>query len=134
MTITATDLEVELITEVSIATNQQIAYTLPARKLTDICKTLPAEAEIKLEFKDNKVILRSGKGRYMMSTLPADDYPAIEINTAVHKVQLKESALKKLIDKTAFSMAQQDVRYYLNGLLFEIKPNQMKIFKFQFTI
>ena len=127
LTITATDLEVELITKVNIDTEQSIAYTLPARKLTDICKTLPNEAEITLEFKENKVILRSGQGRYMMSTLNAEDYPAIEINTAVHNIQMPEHALKKLIDKTAFSMAQQDVRYYLNGLLFEIQQDQIRV-------
>ena len=127
LTITATDLEIELVTKVNIDTKQYIAYTLPARKLTDICKTLPNEAEITLEFKENKVILRSGQGRYMMSTLIAEDYPRIEVNTAVHKIQLKESALKKLLDKTAFSMAQQDVRYYLNGLLFEIQQDQIRV-------
>lgn len=127
LSITATDLEIELKTEISIDTDQNIAYTLPARKLTDICKTLPNDAEISLEFKENKMILRSGHGRYMMSTLRADDYPAIEMNASTQRVQLNESALKKIIDKTSFSMAQQDVRYYLNGLLFEIQQQKIRV-------
>jgi DNA polymerase-3 subunit beta len=115
--VTATDLEIELVTEVAIEHDQTLAYAIPARKLTDICKALPSDAEINLTFKDSKVTLRAGQGRYVLSTLPAADYPTITTDTITERFHVEQGGLRRLLDKTAFAMAQQDVRYYLNGLL-----------------
>lgn len=123
---TATDLEVELTTSTPASAEEEIEFTLPARKLIDICKALPEGAEIILDVAGDKVTLRSGRGRYTMGMLPAQDYPGIEPSAASEELKLPETVLKRLIDKTAFAMAQQDVRYYLNGLLLEITSGRVR--------
>ncbi|MEM6406080.1 MAG: DNA polymerase III subunit beta [Pseudomonadota bacterium] len=126
LTVTATDLEIELVTEVAAEHEQTLAYAIPARKLTDICKALSSDAEISLAFKDNKVTLRAGHGRYVLSTLPAGDYPTITTDAATEQFHVEQASLRHLLDKTAFAMAQQDVRYYLNGLLLAFQPDQIR--------
>jgi len=126
LTITATDLEVELTTSAAVNVSGEAEFTLPARKLIDICKALPEGSDINLELEGEKATLRSGRGRYTMGMLPARDYPSIEPAAASESFRIKESILKRLIDKTAFAMAQQDVRYYLNGLLLEIREGRIR--------
>jgi len=123
---TATDLEVELTTSANATADEEMEFTLPARKLIDICKALPDGAEISLDVSGDKATLRSGRGRYTMGMLPATDYPSIEPSAASEEFSLPESVLKRLIDKTAFAMAQQDVRYYLNGLLLEFTTGRIR--------
>ncbi len=127
LTLNATDLEVELSTTASVddATGDS-EFTLPARKLLDICKALPEEASLAIDVEGDKVTLRSGRGRYTLGTLPAQDYPSIESAKAGDALALPVSVLKRLIDKTQFAMAQQDVRYYLNGLLLEVRPGRVR--------
>jgi DNA polymerase-3 subunit beta len=126
LSVTATDLEVELTTHTDIDVNEETEFTLPARKLTDICKALPDDAKVVLETTDDKATLRSGRGRYTMGMLAARDYPSIDPSTPSETLQIPEAVFKRLIDKTAFAMAQQDVRYYLNGLLLEVRPNYVR--------
>lgn len=126
MTLTATDLEVELTTTMQVANQGQAEFTLPARKLLDICKALPEGADIGLEIEGEKAILRSGRGRYTLGMLPAQDYPSIEPAQASERFALPVGVIKRLIEKTQFAMAQQDVRYYLNGLLLEIRPGRVR--------
>lgn len=126
LTITATDLEVELTTSTSAEVSEEFEFTLPARKFIDICKALPDGAAVTLEVDGDKATLRSGRGRYSMGMLPARDYPAIEPSVASDEFSLPSSVLKRLIDKTSFAMAHQDVRYYLNGLLLEIRSNRVR--------
>lgn len=123
---TATDLEVELTTSGPADGEGEIEFTLPARKLVDIVKALPEGAPLDLEIEGEKAILRSGRARFTMGTLPAQDYPSIEPTAATERLTLPQSALKRLIEKTAFSMAHQDVRYYLNGLLLEVAPGRLR--------
>lgn len=124
--ITATDLEVELTANATAEVSEEFEITLPARKLIDICKALPDGAEISIELDGEKATLRSGRGRYTMGMLPARDYPSIEPTAASERFRLPESVLKRLIEKTAFAMAHQDVRYYLNGLLMEIRSGRVR--------
>lgn len=126
LALTATDLEVELRTETAVQSTGETEFTLPARKLLDICKALPDNATIDLELSGDKATLRSGRGRYTLGTLPARDYPSIDPTTASERFEVPVGVLKRLIDKTQFAMAQQDVRYYLNGLLLEFKPNRLR--------
>ena len=121
--VTVTDLEIELVTAVAAEHEQTLAYAIPARKLTDLCKALPSDTEISLVFKDSKVTLRAGQGRYVLSTLPAEDYPAITTDAVTGQFHVEQASFRRLLDKTAFAMAQQDVRYYLNGLLLAFQPN-----------
>ena len=126
VTLTGTDMEVELITSVANDTKDTIEVTLPARKLLDICRALPEETMVCLEVNKDKVLLTSGKSRFTLSTLPAQEYPAVDVSDSVAQFQIKQKDFKSLLDKTAFAMAQQDVRYYLNGLLLELEHDCLR--------
>lgn len=126
LTITATDLEVEMRTRVAVSCNGELDFTLPARKLIDICRALPEGADIDISVEGERTTIRSGKSRFTLGTLPAQDYPVIEPSAASHRFTLSEGVLKRLIEKTQFAMAQQDVRYYLNGMLLEINGGNVK--------
>lgn len=119
LALTATDLEVELRTQARAVSDGTGAFTLPARKLLDICKALPLDAEITLDVEGEKAVIRSGRSRFTLGLLPAQDYPAIEPSIASQVFGVEERVLNKLIERTQFAMAQQDVRYYLNGLMLE---------------
>ena len=117
--LTATDLEVELQSHVNVAVTETGDITVPARKLLDICRTLPAEAQLDISVKNERALVRSGKSRFTLSTLPATEFPVIDKIKSARKFSMQESALHGLIERTAFAMAQQDVRYCLNGLMLE---------------
>ncbi len=127
ITLTATDLEIEMTTTVEAECSEEGAFTLPARKLMDICKALPSGSELILEISNERATLRSGKSRFSLGMLPAADYPAIEPTPAEQVFTVEERVLKRLIQKTSFAMAQQDVRYYLNGMLFEARPGMIRV-------
>lgn len=126
VTLTATDLEIELVTRIDMMVEQTGEITLPARKLLDICKALPAESEIKLVIKDDKAVLQSGRSRFTLATLPASDFPVLDNIKSGSEFEVAQKTLKEMIEKTSFAMAQQDVRYYLNGLLLEVSPQLLR--------
>jgi DNA polymerase-3 subunit beta len=126
LVMTATDLEVELRTETRVSGQGETELTLPARKFLDIIKALPEGAELSLELGGDKATLRSGRGRYTLGILPAQDYPSIDPAQATESFTLPVRVLKRLIDKTQFAMAQQDVRYYLNGLMLEFTTGRLR--------
>jgi len=118
--VTATDLEVELVARSpvdDISTPGEV--TVPARKLLDICRALPEEATVKVQLDGDRLVLKSGRSRFVLSTLAAADFPVVEDIEANREIRLPQVAIRRLLEKTQFSMAQQDVRYYLNGLLLE---------------
>ena len=101
--------------------------TVPARKLVDICKSLPEGSDIEFSVQDGKVTVKSGRSRFTLSTLPAREFPNVEDSLGTHQLTLKQGQLKRLIDRTGFAMAQQDVRYYLNGMLWELSAKQLRV-------
>ena len=115
--LTATDLEVELQAQVAVPVAEIGDITLPARKLLDICRALPEQAELDISVKKDRALVHSGKSRFTLSTLPASEFPVIDKIKSARKFAIQQDALHKLIERTAFSMSQQDVRYYLNGLM-----------------
>ena len=119
VTLTATDLEVELQTHANVNVIGVGDSTLPARKLLDICRALSDGAEIDITVKEDRAQIRSGKSRYTLTTMPASDFPVVEKIKSARTFQVAQNDLRWLIERTAFSMAQQDVRYYLNGLMLE---------------
>lgn len=126
--LTGTDTEIQIVARVAaeaIETEGQI--TVPARKFLDICRLLPAGAEIKFELQDDKVKLSSGRSRFSLSTLPAEHYPEFNESETEYQFLLSAAQFKKALDKTLFCMANQDVRYYLNGLLLHISNNRLKL-------
>ncbi len=126
LNITATDLELEMRTTSAAQCDDEIDFTLPARKLIDICRALPDGADITINVDDKRATIRSGRSRFTLGTLPAQDYPVIEHTASNHRLSVSENILKRLIEKTHFAMAQQDVRYYLNGMLLEILDGSIR--------
>jgi DNA polymerase-3 subunit beta len=117
--LTATDLEVELQTQASVTVATVGDSTLPARKLLDICRALPEGADIDITVSEDRAQVRSGKSRFTLATMPAGEFPVVDKIKSARVFQIAQSDLRRLIESTAFSMAQQDVRYYLNGLMLE---------------
>lgn len=125
LSITGTDMEVELIATVKADIQSDGEVTVPARKLVDIVRKLPEVSNITFNLEGDKLMVSSGRGRYTLATLPATEFPATDQVETLELVKIQEVDLKKLIEKTAFSMANQDVRYYLNGLLFEFHDGSL---------
>lgn len=127
LSMTGTDLEIELVASVMLdQTVEDNKLTLPAKKLLDICKSLPDGSDISLSLKESQIILKSGKSRFSLAFLSADDFPNLEKWDGEVEFQLTRLELRKLLESTHFSMANQDVRYYLNGMSFEVDNTEIK--------
>lgn len=124
--VVGTDLETEVMTRIDQTAGEDGECTVTARKLYEICRTLPDDAELELTVKEGKAVIRSGRSRFTLQSLPAADFPRVEVDQWENKLQIPQAALHGLLEKTAFAMAQQDVRYYLNGLLLEIEGDRAR--------
>jgi len=127
LSLTATDLEIEMVAGLIAEQSEDFQTTIPARKLLDICKALPEGSAIAFNVDENRVSLNSGRSRFTLSTLPAQDFPGLDEIDEQQSFTIAQKALKSLFEKTSFAMAQQDVRYYLNGILMEISPGKLKL-------
>jgi DNA polymerase-3 subunit beta len=127
LTLTGTDLEVEMIGKVAPELIKSDGIiTVSARKLLDICKSLPDHARVDIEQVNEHLVLRSACSKFKLSTLPSGDFPNIDDSPESFELELSQSSLLKLIEQNGFAMAHQDVRYYLNGMLLEIKGSQLR--------
>lgn len=127
LTLIATDLELEMVSSTQINNQGNDGkVTVPARKLLDICKSLPDDTEIKFELENETISISSGRSRYSLVTLPATDFPNIEQWQGEVDFKIAKSQLLRLIESTHFSMANQDVRYYLNGMSIETENNEIR--------
>ena len=126
LSVTATDMELELIATINVDDATDGDATVPARKLIDICRALPPESSISFQTEDERAVLRAGRSRFTLSTLPAEDYPSFDAVEAETVVKVQQGALKRLIELTQFAMAHQDVRYYLNGLMLEMSADRLR--------
>ncbi len=124
--ITATDLEVELSASVEVAAEEPGEITVPGRKFLDICKALPDGAKVTLSRSGEKVTVKSGRSRFTLSCLEASEFPTVDDVSPRQTLSVPCAELTRLIEKTHFSMAQQDVRYFLNGLLLELKEDKLR--------
>jgi DNA polymerase-3 subunit beta len=128
VTITGTDLEVRLSAVVPGATiASEGSATIPARKLTDIWRSLPDGTTVTIEVEDSRAIVRSGRSRYALATLPASEFPPTEGTAENRETTVSRASLGRLLDQVSFSMAQQDVRYFLNGMLLELTPDHVRV-------
>ncbi len=125
LSVTGTDMEVELIASVEADILAEGEITVPARKLVDIVRMLPDGVSITAVLEGDKLTVSSGRGRYTLATLPATEFPATDQVETLEVVKIQEYKLKNLLDKTSFAMANQDVRYYLNGLLFDFQDGKL---------
>ncbi len=127
LSMTGTDLEVEIVARVQLAeAGDSGELTVPARKVVDICRSLPDDAILQFSEENQRVILKSGRSRFTLSTLPANDFPNVEQGNGDLQFTCEQQDIKRLIDRTGFAMAQQDVRYYLNGMLWEVQEGQLR--------
>jgi DNA polymerase III subunit beta len=128
LSITATDLEVQLIVNVELKDHPHASgeITVQGRKLMDICRTLPEHALIELSYEKNRVIIQSGDSHFSLISLPASDYPPMENSNSELEFTIEQKNLRFLLQRTCFAMAQQDVRYFLNGMLLEINQGLIR--------
>ena len=119
LSVTGTDLEVELVAASQASVQQAGDITVPGRKLLDIFRSLPEKTSVALSTEGERVSVRAGRSRFTLSSLPASEFPLVDEINAQQTLTVAQGEFRRLIDKTHFSMAQQDVRYYLNGLLLE---------------
>ncbi len=125
--LTGTDLEIQIVAKLAVEKFNAGKITIPARKFLDICRLLPNEASITVETKGDKVKVTSAKSRFSLSCLNAEDYPEFSEANLEHHIVLNAKQLKHALDKTIFCMANQDVRYYLNGLMLNISNSKLKL-------
>ena len=102
LSLTATDLEIEQVSNVQQMIDEPGEITLPAKKLLDITKSLPNEAEISIDIDADRAIVKSGRSRFTLTTLPASDFPALDEITSVYEFNVPQNVLKELIEKTSF--------------------------------
>jgi DNA polymerase-3 subunit beta len=126
LAITATDLEVELVATSEVDVQRAGEITVPGRKLLDICRALPEGVEITMSLEGERMTVRARKSRFTLSTLPAAEFPTVDEINADQTLDVPLKELKRLLEKTHFSMAQQDVRYYLNGMLLETSAKSLR--------
>ena len=125
--LTGTDLEVELSTQSSLKSADQDGFcTIPGKKFLDICRSFSDDAEISVLFEDDRAIVTSGRSKFTLSTLPANEYPTLTDWHAEVDFTVQQETLSRLIDATQFSMANQDARYFLNGMKFETEANLLR--------
>lgn len=126
LSLTGTDLEVEMVARTAVEDAQDGEITIPARKLFEIVRALPDGSRVTVSQSGDKVSVQAGRSRFSLASLPANDFPSVDEVEATESVSVPEAALKELIERTAFAMAQQDVRYYLNGLLFDLRDGALR--------
>jgi DNA polymerase III subunit beta len=126
LSVTGTDLEVELVSEATLTVSAPGEVTVPGRKLLDILRAIPEGTNVTLTTEGERIVVRAGRSRFTLSTLPAAEFPLVEDIQAMQVLKLPQKAFRTLIDKTHFSMAQQDVRYYLNGLMLESEGGRVR--------
>lgn len=127
LTITGTDLEVELSSQTQLSSSSANgSFTIPAKKFLDICRTLSDEFEITVTFEEDRAIVQSGRSKFNLTTLPAEEYPNLTDWQSEVDFSLPQNTLRRLIEATQFSMANQDARYFLNGMKFETEGNLLR--------
>lgn len=128
LTLLATDLELQVSTALEGKPGEDFSITVAARKLFDIVRALPDDAKVKLDSKDSQLEVKAGKSKFTLQTLPAADFPRMETSAGVAgEVTLPQKTLKHLLQLVQFAMAQQDIRYYLNGMLLVLDGTTLRV-------
>lgn len=125
----ATDIEIQITARTSLAVASEVsAITVGARKLVDILRALPDGVDVVLQLQEKKLQVKAGKSRFVLQTLPAEDFPRLARPSGeVARFSLSQGALKRHLAMVQYAMAQQDIRYYLNGLLIVVEDRTMKL-------
>ena len=125
----ATDIEIQITAHSELGgAGEAKALTVGARKLLDILRALPEDAEVSLQPQDKRLLVRAGKSRFTLQTLPAEDFPRLAKPAGdVARFALPQKALRRVLALVHYAMAQQDIRYYLNGLLMVVEEERLKL-------
>lgn len=126
LTISATNTEIEIHAFCDLNSSEAVEFTLNARKLVDIVKLIDDGSLIHFELNGNMLHLKANRSHFTLGTLEAGAYPTIQADPGSIKFNIQEKKLKEILFRTAISMAQEDVRYYLKGMLFELRPNSFR--------
>jgi DNA polymerase-3 subunit beta len=127
LALVGTDLEIELQARITPTQIKEMGtITTQAHKLTDICRNLPEGATLEFLIEGSRLVIRSGRSRFSLGTLPANSFPVSDETVGKFEFMIPQNELRKLIENTSFAMAQQDVRYYLNGMLWEIGKKYLR--------
>jgi len=127
--VVATDLEIQISTKQTLEMNSETGtVTVSAKKLQEILRVLPENSRVSLDIQENKLLIKANKSRFSLQTLPSKDFPIIadQLSEAT-KIKIKQGQLKKLLGLVQYAMAQQDIRYYLNGVLLLIEGDQIRL-------
>lgn len=124
--LTSTDMEIEVKATIAATVEEVGTTTLPARKWLDICRNLPDDSDIDVTIKGSRATIYSGKTRFNLATMPSDEFPQVEVVEDAETISFEQKDLKDLIERSYFAMAQQDVRYFLNGLYLELNGNRTR--------
>lgn len=128
LTLLATDIEIQIKTGTEGGGNETTSLTVAARKLQDILRSLPDDAEVSVSFEDKRLIVKSAKSRFNLQTLPAEDFPRMaQSDSGQTNISISQKQFKRQLSLVQYAMAQQDIRYYLNGLLLVVKGNEMRM-------
>ncbi len=126
LTLLATDIEIQIKTSTATASPDKVALTVAARKLQDILRSLPEDSEVSLNLDDKRLQVKAGRSRFNLQTLPAEDFPRMLLSDGNQtSLKLGQKQFKRLLALVQYAMAQQDIRYYLNGLLLVVKGNEV---------
>ena len=125
----ATDIEIQINARSGLASARDArALTVGARKLLDILRALPEDAEVSLQPQDKRLLVKAGRSRFSLQTLPAEDFPRLaKAAGEVARFAMPQKALRRLLGLVQYAMAQQDIRYYLNGLLMVVEGGELKL-------
>ncbi|MBQ60950.1 MAG: DNA polymerase III subunit beta [Gammaproteobacteria bacterium] len=127
LSLTGTDQEVELIARTKTFGCDKVGeITVPARKILDIFRSLPLAASVECDVREGRLFIESGTFKSQLATLPVLDFPSVEMESSDVTFDLAAGALRQLLDKTSFALAQQDVRYFFNGLLLQVEGNLVR--------
>ena len=128
LTLLATDIEIQIKTGTETGGNETASLTVAARKLQDILRSLPEDAEVNLTLEDKRLQVKAGKSRFNLQTLPAEDFPRMAQSDAGQtRIKVSQKQFKRQLSLVQYAMAQQDIRYYLNGLLLVVKDSEMRM-------
>ena len=127
LTLTTTDMEIELRASQSIKTQENLSFTVYAKDLIDIIRKLPEDTIIQFIIEETKIYIKTNKNSFELNSFNHQDFPSLPKTEDSEIINIQRENLKHLIENTSFSMGNQDIRAYLNGLYFEVDQNSVVV-------
>lgn len=126
----ATDLDLQIVeTMAAVSVESPGAITVSAHLLFDIARKLPDGSQVSLETSENRMVVKAGRSRFQLPTLPRDDFPVIVEGDLPTSFEIPARVLAELIDRTRFAISTEETRYYLNGIFFHVTDDAQPVLK-----